>query len=79
MHAPHTQGLLQCLAPIAAGAALFLGGYGTGLASSNLHADVQLAEQHRVAEAQVAPAAKTLPVSLTMPDKVGGAVVLTAA
>jgi hypothetical protein len=70
----HLQGLLQRLGPIAAAAAIFLGGYGTGLASSNMYADIQAAEKTLVS--QTLPAAQT-PVrqaSLTMPDKVTCAV-----
>lgn len=70
-----TQGLLQRLGPIAAAAAIFLGGYGTGLATTNMYGDIQSAEQHRVAEAGLvaAPAPARVPLkqtSLTMPDQV---------
>lgn len=68
------QGLLQCLGPIAAAAAIFLGGYGTGLASNNMYADIKVAEQHgAMSEALVAAPNVQVPVrqtSLTMPDKV---------
>jgi hypothetical protein len=59
------------MAPIAAGAALFLGGYGAGLSTSNMYTDIQVAEQRRESEALVAPKLPATQVSLTMPDKVG--------
>jgi hypothetical protein len=70
------QGLLQRLGPIAAAAAIFLGGYGTGLASSDMYADIRVAEQRRdivSAEAPQGPKLAGVPVrqtSLKMPDKV---------
>lgn len=68
------QGVLQRLGPIAAAAAIFLGGYGTGLASSNMYADIKVAEQRgTVSEALVAAPNLKVTVrqtSLTMPDKV---------
>jgi hypothetical protein len=67
---PPLQGLLQRLGPIAAAAAIFLGGYGTGLASSNMYADIQAAEKTLVSQALLAPQAPVRQASLTMPDKV---------
>lgn len=65
-----SQGLLQRLGPIAAAAVIFLGGYGTGLASSNMYADIQTAEQRAVSENLVAPRVPVRQTSLTLPDKV---------
>lgn len=69
------QGLLQRLGPIAAAAAIFLGGYGTGLASSNMYTDSKVAEQHSTVSTDALVPAPNLKVpvrqtSLTMPDKV---------
>lgn len=66
------QGLLQKLGAAAAAAALFLGGYGAGLASSNMYADVQTAELHKVEyeQQQQQQRVPVTPVSLTLPDQV---------
>lgn len=80
MHHPssQSQGLLQRLGPIAAAAAIFLGGYGTGLASNNMYGDIQAAEQHSAVSTQALvapqPGARGVSVrqtSLAMPDQVG--------
>jgi hypothetical protein len=67
------QATLSKLGALAAGAAIFLGGYTTGIASSNMMGDVRTAEMHR--QELSAPATASLPVkpvSLALPDQVGG-------
>lgn len=69
--------LLSKLGSIVAAAGLSLGGYGAGLASSELLADVQTAEMHHLADGGATSSSmparlqsQVLPVSLTLPDQV---------
>jgi hypothetical protein len=66
------QAMLSKLGALAAGAAIFLGGYTTGIASSSMVADVRTAEVHRQELTAPAPASLPVkPVSLALPDQVG--------
>jgi hypothetical protein len=66
------QATLSKLGALAAGAAIFLGGYTTGIASSNMLGDVRSAEMHRQELSAPAPASLPVkPVSLALPDQVG--------
>ncbi|WIA10403.1 hypothetical protein OEZ85_010595 [Tetradesmus obliquus] len=62
--------LLSKLGALAAGAAIFFGGYTTGIASSSMVADVRTAESHRQEITAPAPASLPVkPVSLALPDQ----------
>jgi hypothetical protein len=66
------QKFLQKLGALATAAAIFMGGFGTGVASSNMFQDVQTAEANRL-ELITATSGPDLvqPASLTLPDQVG--------
>jgi hypothetical protein len=66
------QGMMSKLGALAAGAAIFLGGYTTGIASSSMVDDLRIAEMHRQEMTAPAPASLPVkPVSLALPDQVG--------
>lgn len=73
-------GVLRRLGPIAAAAAIFLGGFGTGLASSNIYGDMQSSQLQQPAATQLVRQAPVplQQASLTLPDQVRRAVAVVA-
>jgi len=61
----------EVAAPRPASAAIFMGGFGTGVASTNMFHDVQTAESNRIETINTTTRPGLVqPASLTLPDQV---------